>query len=229
MVLFGVSSMSEDDILNWESVTSLYQTAFFSDGENGAFDMEVQLEVTSSSRRRLQAAAEEPSVTLVYDQIMTYRLNSPDVTEADLVTEPFATDDRRNQYVSVYLNNVGDDSVLSSVTNTSEVTADAILFPTAAPVTRPTSGIEDDDNEKGDGLSTGAIIGIVAACLFSGVLCCLFFMVDRGGGDDDDEEQEEEEEENPYIPPSPASMGTASLGDFFTAKNQSVEHAYFDD
>jgi hypothetical protein len=236
MTLFGVSELSEQDVVNWEGVTALFQTAYFADGQKGILEYDSQLEVVSSERRRQrtrrgrQLQDEEDAITIVYNQVMTYRLNDMDVTDRDMVTEPFATDFRRNQYVEVYLNNVGETSALSDVTAASEVTGDAIATtsptpsPTPAPaLPSPTTGIEDGgDNDSGDGLSTGAIIGVAAGTLFACLLCSLFFFADRnrGGGDD----YSYDEEENPYIPPSPAS-----LGDAYTSNNQSVEHVFMKD
>ena len=154
--------------------------------------------------------------------------------------------------VSKYLIKAGEgpDSTFLEVTNASAVTGDALLMaPTAAPTTKdenqtspssptsptksPTSptttapaGTQQQSTESktNDGISTGAIIGLVAAILFGCLLCSLCFFADRGVDDYDDDE-----EENPYIPPSPGSLGDAfmqeqPLKDQYGANNKSVEN-----
>ncbi len=218
ITLFGTTELSDEDIADWESVTSLYQTTFYADGKNGVVEFQTQLDVVSASRRRLQQG---DSVTVIYNQNMTYRLANVEMTPAEIVTTPFSTEEDRNQYVTIYLNNVGDNSALSNVTETSSITGD---IDDTGEVLDSTDSAPDESNKEeikkeNDGLSTGVIIGIAVGALVGCVLCCLMTAQRRPV----EEDEWEEEEENPYVPPSPAAF------DNYSATDKSVEHAFYKD
>lgn len=215
MTLFGTNALSEEDIAIWESVTSLYQTSYYADGQSGVLDLETTLRVTSSTRRRLEdAASSGPSLTLTYNQNMTYRLSDTELTPAVIVSTPFSTEDSRSRYVNLYLNNVGDTSVLIDVTAVSPVGGGGVDGTSTPPPAE--SNEEGEQLKKNDGgLSGGAIVGIIVASLVVCVLCCLVSAQRHEG-----ENEWDEEEENPYIPPSPTNFEN------YSASNMSADHNF---
>lgn len=222
MTLFGVTDLSEEDISNWESVTALYQTAFYADGSNGVLELDSRLQV-QDSRRRLQSS-DDSSISLIYTQIMLYRSSDPDLTTSDVATQPFSSEERRNQYASIYLNNAEDGTALSDVTGVSPVTAPTPSDPTTSPTLAPatprgvTDGVQGQIIED-DGLSTGGIVGVAA-----GVLCvCLFGFVFFVAGQRR-RSYEYGDDDNPYMPPSPDSFG--KLGGSYEASEEPIEHVY---
>jgi cell wall integrity and stress response component len=224
MTLHGVSSFTQSDATNWETITSLYQVAYWADGTKGVDQMNIELHVQSFRRRRLQSSGN--SVTLVYSQNMTYILFDPSLTPSDLVTEPLATQASRDQYVTIYLKNVGGGLALNNVTSVSPVTDPNASNATSSPASSGAAATKGAHNNAG-GLSGGAIAGIVIGILCCCAFCCLFLFADSirqcGGGED---EEEEDEEQNPYIPPSPDDV--SSLGGGAFASNEPFEYGYKD-
>jgi hypothetical protein len=230
MTLFGISEWSEGDHAEWESVTALYQQSYYSDTEDpGVVDFETNLKVIDSRRRRLQEGDggdvnDEQSLILTYNQFLTYRVSNSNSTPLDLVARPFDTQNDRDAYVTLFLNNVGSESALSDVTSTSAVEGDPEFAPadspTEAPADQPASEGSDANNNGGDksGISTGGVIGVVAAVLFAILCACLCCMQEPT--DDEYDDDNDDDDENPYIPPSPES---------FTAGDHPVEHSDFKD
>ena len=228
MTLFGITDWSDGDKAEWESVTAIYQESYYADTEDtGVIDFSTTLTVTDSRRfrhrRRLQDAEdfeEEESITLTFNQQLSYRLANANFTTTDVASLPFGTSEQRNQYVALFLNSVGGGSALVDVTGVSAVDGGEIIDPvppTEAPLDQPTgegSEVENEASEKSS-ISTGGVIGIVAASLFVCLGVCLVCNC-QGGNEDDDYE----DDENPYIPPSP---------DAFAANNKPIEHAYIDE
>jgi hypothetical protein len=222
MTLFGISEWSESDQAEWESVTAIYQQSYYLDPTvTGVADFAATLKVTDSRRfrRRTLQEGDEDSMTLTFNQQLSYRLANANFTPIDLITIPFETPEQRDQYVTLFLNSVGGGSALLNVASVSAVDGGELVdteAPTEAPMEPTTSpGTIDSKNAAVDsGLSTGGVIGIVAAVLFVCLGCCLLCSMDRGSEDDYDED------ENPYIPPSPEA---------FAANDRPVEHAYFKD
>ena len=94
MTMFGISEMSEEDVTNWESVTALYQTAHYYSVNVGVIDLEAQLEVVDTRRRR-RLQGDEESMTVVYRQSMTYRLSDTTLDDAFIATDPFSTETQK--------------------------------------------------------------------------------------------------------------------------------------
>lgn len=228
MTLQGISEFaSEDDQAQWEELTALYQQSYYQETTDaGVMELETTLSVTSRRRYRryLQDGSEE-ALVVSYSQDLKYRLvgssNTSSLTPSQVAGLPFASPEDRESYVTVFLNAA--DGSLADVTGSSAISDEngeiITAAPTSSPVARPTNeGNEGggDDDKEGDGLSTGAVIGIAAGGL---VLCLggILFCMNRQGGDEYDDY---DDGENPYIPPSPEA---------FIANTESIEHAYFDD
>lgn len=149
---------------------------------------------------------------------MSYRLTDPELTPASVVTLPFSTETRRDQYVSIYLNNLEGDLALTKVTNVSSVTGSSLIAPSPTP--GGNEAIEEPEDSGGK-VSTGAAIGIATGALFVVLFFSLYFFAGRQRRNSNDKE----EDDNPYVPPSPASFG--SLGPY-GASDDPIEHVYTD-
>ena len=228
MTLFGISDWSDSDKAEWESATAIYLESYYSDSEDtGVIDYTTTLTLTDSSRfrhrRRLQDAedgGEEESIALTFNQELSYRLANSNFTHTEVASLPFGTSEERNQYVAIFLNSIGGGSALVDVTGVSAVDGGEVIdtdSPTEAPGNEPTSDGSEVEREaaRNSSLSTGGVIGIVAAALFVCFGICLVCNCQRGNDDED-----YDDEDNPYIPPSP---------DAFAANNKPIEHAYIDD
>jgi hypothetical protein len=198
MELFGISDLPEADQGAWASLTALFQAEFYTEATLlGILEYEAEIEVIEvvpDAARNLRRGLQEDSVTVVYNQVMTYRTTDPDVTPDTVAIQPFATPASRDDYVTEL--NDSNQGVLSDITIVSEVTVrereptpsptiaptikkDPTNAPTKAPTKAPTN--EDAD----DGLSTGAIIGIAVGggVGLIGLLLFCFFKSGSHSGD----------------------------------------------
>jgi hypothetical protein len=110
---------------------------------------------TTTRGRGLQTS----SIFVIYEQDVLYQSSDPSVTVEFLTTQPFAEEESRNEYTTLLAQS--DDPALKEVESVSSVD-----FPTQAPVESPTRNpsrplpTNEPEPDDGDGISTGAIIGI---------------------------------------------------------------------
>lgn len=172
MALTGVKPLDNDAIVAWDETTTEFIKDFYDSNPSlGVANVNSLITFVSqdppytgrrlSTLRKLEDGDEELMIT--YDQTVAYEI-SPDspMTEADIVTQPFMSDQSRAIY-SDRLRETGDPA-FENIQGTSQITQ---------------AGSEDS------GLSTGAIIGIAvggAAGLALLVGGGYYMFSKRGGG-----------------------------------------------
>lgn len=171
MVLYGISEvLSEKEVAAWQDITAKYQEEFYLNAFNSPVqDFDASVTITtitlpkpSRNRRGLRNLQEqEDSITVLYKQSMTYRLaeDSPDNAQDPvfIATVPFEPGNGSELYVAM-LQQSGT-GILTDITSTSPVTADATLSPTIAPASpsNPPTPMPEEDEFP---LKLPAIIGI---------------------------------------------------------------------
>lgn len=189
--LFGISTFPETDWPAWQNATANFQKQYYASVMNSPIvGLETEVQITrvvlpQPNSRGLRQLQGQDVVSVIYSQTMQYRSVDQNFSPSQVALLPFETEVGRNAYVEL-LKGTGQ-GVLVDVTSSSSVVTDATpqpsaapLGPTALPTQNPASSKPAED---GDGLGTGAIVGIAVGGGVALIAILLFFFFRSGDND----------------------------------------------
>lgn len=173
ITLIGLSDLSEEDLADWVDITDEYLDTFYASNAATLGAAGVVSELVVRGVQKQDDPEGTPSVTIVYDQTLTYWILSAQTSPEYLASVPFLTATRRGYYRRTYLNSAPA-TIFLAVTETSEVLHPS---PTPTPTEAPTASAEIEFGGIGasdKSLSFGGIIAISMAGLVVALIASLF-------------------------------------------------------